>query len=288
MSTYQQPLPEEGVRGQEQAMDEMSWLVQRQQQLEALQGGLLPAVVNIKGMHRVLDVACGAGIWTQAFAARYPHVQVIGVESHVHAIEQARMYLPEGIDNVKYFTQNIHTLGNGMFANASFDLIHLRFLEAQVTSSQFSPLLHILHSLCRRGGCLVWSEAELPLTTSAACDYLESLLLTALEGEQRAFSPGFSLSLGIGSRMQWWLYEARFVLKHNVGETLMINAGTPQHVLFVYELERFAHAIRPFLLHANVIPAPDYDALMMQLHEEIRQRDFQGVFRLRSMVAYKI
>ncbi len=264
MSTYQQSLPEQGVRGQEQVADEMAWLVRRQQQLEALQGGLLPAIVNVKRMHRVLDVACGAGIWAQAMATCYPHLQMIGVENDVRAIEQARMYLPEGISNVRYFTQDIHKLDNGMFANASFDLIHLRFLEAQVTCPQFSPLLHVLYSLCRRNGCIVWSEAELPLTTSAACDYLESLLLTALEGEQRAFSPGFSLSLGIGSRMQWWLYEARFVLKHNVGETIMINAGTPQHTLFVEELEWFAYRIRPFLLQANVVTAPDYDALTAQ------------------------
>ena len=134
----------------------------------------------------------------------------------------------------------------------------------------------------------MWTEAELPLTTSSACDYLESLLLSALEIVGRSFSPGFSLSLGISSRMQWWLRDAKCALKQDLSDIIPIDKGTQHHERFIEELERFAQQIRPFLISVGVITQPEYDDLISQLHREIRIRGFQGVFRLRTMVASKI
>ena len=289
MSLQQSPLAASIVQGErEQAVNEAQCLTRRHQYLATLKGGILPPIINGANVQRVLDVACGSGIWVQAMAMRYPHMWVVGVDSSALAIEQARIRLPENVSNASYVRQDIHTLGNERFTKASMDLIHMRFLASHVTNQQFGPLLHSLSSLCRRGGILVWTEAELPLTTSSACDYLESLLLSALEAQGRSFSPGFSLSLGLSSRMHWWLRDAKFTVKQDLSDTIPINEGTQSHELFIEELERFAQQIRPFLLHAGVVTNADYDTLMSQLHQEICTRGFQGVFRLRSMVACKL
>ena len=135
--------------------------------------GPLPSVVDLEHVHDVLDVACGVGGWVSEMASLYPSLHVVGIDTRAFFLEQARSSLREKA-NVTLRVVDMHRLEE-QFAPQSFDLMHLRFLAGEVTYKRFPELLLSLGRLCRAGGFMVWTEAELPETNSEACCLLEWL-----------------------------------------------------------------------------------------------------------------
>ena len=163
---------------------------------------------------------------------------------------------------------------------------------------------------------MCWTEAELPITTSAADERLTSLVCEALQRAGQSFIPesmwewseliatrsgktGFERSsykrraLGITPMLGRWLRDAgcgatrEMALYSNWGiderviyETayaIEVSAGQPAHEEFVRQARRFAGRVKPFLLRTGVIEEIEHAALCDQLDTELSSQEFCGL-----------
>lgn len=118
---------------------------------------------------RALDVACGPGIVTCAFA---PHVATIRGQDLVPAmIERARARQRElGLDNVSFDVGESTALP---YADASFDLVLTRFSFHHY--SEPARALGEMRRVCKPGGRLLIADVAPSPETGAAYDRVEKL-----------------------------------------------------------------------------------------------------------------
>ena len=263
---------------------EIARLISLHQSLSTWMGGALPPTLDVSKVKRVLDIGCGVGTWVQEVAQNNPQMQVVGIDTNSYFIAHARAAAYE-THNATFLEQDMHTL-EYVFQHGPFDLIHLRFLTGTVSVTQFPRLIQSVSRLCKRNGLIIITEAELPLTSSSACDYMSSLILSAMISAGRAFSPGFTPQLGVASRIRYWLRAQNCLLKHDDTRYLDVSLGKPAHTIFVEQAITFAQQIRHFVIGTGQITEGQFEELFIRLQEEISERNFYGVCPLHTIVAF--
>jgi hypothetical protein len=70
---------------------------------------------------------------------------------------------------------------------------------------------------------------------------------------------------------------------HETAYAIEVSAGQPAHEGFETQARRFAHQVKPFLLHTRVIEETEHAALCDQLAGELASPEFCGLsFLLRA------
>lgn len=264
---------------------EVARLLLQQRRLCTLMGGPIPPSLDLSKTHEVLDLACGPGAWVQAMAEQYPTMHVVGIDSSKYFIQRARTLFAHTQQNMCYIEHDLFTLD--AFAPELFDLIHVSFLAGKISFQQFPALIQSVVRLCKPGGMIIWTEAELPITTSGACDEIESMLLSALLTTGRAFSPGFSLRLGINSWMNSWLYDAGCRLTQNKDYHIDVSYGTEAHAPFIRQAWVFGHQIRRFLLDTHTTDATHFEETFTQAQQDMHAKTFHGICPLHTLIGTK-
>jgi len=100
-------------------------------------GGVFPETLDLTNVSRILDLGCGLGGWTMdaAFALE---AHCVGVDNRASLIEFAQMRAQTtSIDDLATFqvTEITHPLP---FADASFDLVNMRFLAGLLETKETS------------------------------------------------------------------------------------------------------------------------------------------------------
>ncbi len=245
--------------------------------------GPLPREIEMRRVRKVLDVACGPGGWVHEMATRYPRIQISGIDNNPYYISQARL-ITGGMRNVNFQVQDMVQMGQvPPFQPHSFDLIHLRFVAAEVHFQQFAGLIETLKRLSKPGGVIVWREAELPLTSSPALDTLEGALLSALQHAGRSFAPGYSLTAGIAVWMRFWLRRAGFCNVRDLSRQIDVGYGSRAHGTFCEQVLQFALQIRPLVLQMEVMTEHDYDVAIRRLGDEIVDKHFRGMVPIHAL-----
>jgi hypothetical protein len=166
---------------------------------------------------------------------------------------------------------------------------------------------------------LCWTEAELPITNSPACEFLISLICEALQRAGQSFitermwqvaalfssrsemiATGHTTytrhHLGITMMLGSWLRDAgcgallethtqnlrgwdTHVI-HEAAYVIEVSARQPAYEAFVRQTLRCSQRVKPLLLRTEVIEEAEYDALCDQLEEELTHQDFCGLFYL--------
>ncbi len=255
------------------------------QQLSKLLGSVIPSSLDLSQVQRVLDVGCRVGGWVQEMAGRYPDMEVIGVDRSAYFVEQGQA-LVRDMRNATLLVKDMFALQD-TFADGSFDLLHLRFLGGEVTFQRFPALMQSLVKLCRVGGWLVWTEAELPRTNSDACSCLESFLLSGLSKAGRAFAPGYSLQLGIFNWMEHWLREIGCTIVQDSEYAIDVSARTKMHEIFACQMWVFGHQIRRLLLETEVVSVAVFEEMLSQMQREVQAETFRGICPLRMLAAVR-
>jgi SAM-dependent methyltransferase len=118
---------------------------------------------------RVLDIACGPGIVTTAFAPRV--ARVTGLDVVPAMIERGRARAAEiGVTNLTFEVGDSNALP---YADESFDLVVTRYSFHHLTD----PLatLREIRRVCRRDGTIVVADVAPPTDKVAAYDALEKI-----------------------------------------------------------------------------------------------------------------
>ena len=159
--------------------------------LEAI-GELLPAQLlegcDLSGARSILEIGSGGGAWLRAVARRYPDLRCIGIEQDELLVKAANaLSYRDGLPHAAFLAMDLNDITPALFPETSFDLVHLSFLGRYILTADYPKLTHTCVALCRPGGMVCWTEAELPVTTSAAFQRLIALICDALERAGRSF-----------------------------------------------------------------------------------------------------
>ena len=284
-------------------------------------GELLPAKMlaecDLSRARSVLEIGCGTGEWLRAVARQYPGLQCIGIDEDELQVKAANaLAYRDGLSQVAFLAQKINDIPPTLFPKGSFDLVHLSFLSRYILTADYSALAQMCAALCRPGGTVCWTEAELPLTTSAAFERLTELVCEAVQRAGQSFIPkrmwewaelvaahtgktgvetstykrrhlGITLMLGgwlrdagCGAQRDTSLYSIRGRDERVIYETayaIEVSAGQPANARFVGQARRFAQQVKPFLLRTGVIEEMEHAALCDQLETELTNQEFCGL-----------
>ncbi len=254
-------------------------------QLSELMGGLMPPyVVPAHGSH-VLDIGWGMGESVHELALKYPSGHITGIDMDISTVVQAQS-LVRGLDNAVIIVQDFHYLDDTVLTPASFGLIHLHFLAGEISLEHFPPFLLSLARISRPGGLLVWTEAELPITTSLACQHLCALILQALQASGYALSQGNSL--GLTAQMSGMLDDAGYRCTHSKAYAIDISAKSKGNHAFITQLSLSRSQIRAFLLESELTTITEFEDLYVEMQQEIHEEQFCGLLYVRRVVASRV
>jgi ubiquinone/menaquinone biosynthesis C-methylase UbiE len=253
-------------------------------QLSELMGGMLPPLVVLAHGSHVLDIGWGMGESVYEMALQYPSSHITGVDKDESTVKQAQS-LVSGLRNVKVFVQDFHHFEENAFSPALFSLIHLHFLVGEITLQEFPLLLQSLARFSHAGGQLVWTEAELPITTSLACQHLWSLILQGLQMREHVFSQGNSL--GLTARMGSMLSDAGYKCTQSKAYAIDISARSKGNDAFVAQLNISRPQIRTFLLELGITTVSEFEDLYLEMQQEIQEEQFCGLLYIRTVVAIR-
>jgi len=290
-------------------------------------GELLPekllAECDLTHAQSILEIGCGAGEWLRAVARQYPDLQCIGIDQDEHLMKVANaLAYRDGLAQVAFLAAEMSDILPTLFPEASFDLVQLSFLSRFILTADYPRLAQACAALCRPGGIVCWTEAELPISNSAAFEQLTALVCEALQRAGQSFisesmwewaelvaacsgKAGVDRSsykchtLGITPMLGRWLRDAGCGAQpemptyslwrlddrviHETAYAIEMSAGQPAHQGFVRQAMRFAHQVKPFMLRTGVIEEMEHTALCEQLEVELASHDFCGLsFLLRA------
>ena len=254
-------------------------------QLNELMGGMLPPFIIPAGESHILDIGWCMGESVHELALQYPSSQITGIASDHSTLEQAQS-LASGLHNVVIFAQYFYHFDDSVLIPASIDLIYLHFLIGEIALQQFPPFLLSLARLSHPDGLLVWTEAELPITTSLACQRLCSLILQGLQASGHAFSQGNSL--GLTMRMSGLLENAGFICTRSKAYAIDISAPSRGNDAFITQLNIARLQIRAFMLAMGVTTTAEFDDLYQEMLQEIQEEQFCGLLYIRTVVATRL
>jgi ubiquinone/menaquinone biosynthesis C-methylase UbiE len=254
-------------------------------QLSELMGGMLPSIIVPAQGSRLLDIGWGMGESVYELALKYPALHITGIDRDESVVEQAQS-LVHGLNNVEVFAHDMHHFEDHVLSSAPFNLLHLHFLAGVITLQQFPLFLHSLARTCHPGGLLVWTEAELPITTSLACQRLCSMVLRGLQARGHVFSQGNSL--GLTARMGSMLSNAGYKCTQSKAYAIDISARSNGNDAFVAQLSIASQQIRTFLLEVEITTAIEFEDLYLEVQQEIQEEQFCGLLYLRTVVAMRL
>jgi ubiquinone/menaquinone biosynthesis C-methylase UbiE len=284
-------------------------------------GELLPAKLlaecDLSRARSVLEIGCGTGEWLRAVARQYPDLQCIGIDQDELQVKAANaLAYRDGLAQVAFLAHEINDLPPTIFPEASFDLVHLSFLSRYILTADYPTLARMCAALCRPGGIVCWTEAELPITTSAAFERLTAFVCEGLQRAGQSFisesmwewgelvtarsgKPGVDRSLykrrqlGITPMLGRWLRDAGCGAPrerplysiwgiderviHQTAYAIEVSAGQPAYDGFVGQTRRFAQRVKPFLLRTGVTEDQEHTDLCERLEAELANQAFCGL-----------
>src|SRR5438552_15053357 len=249
-------------------------MLQLYRQLSELMGGMLPPLVVPANGGLVLDIGWGIGESVYEMALKYPSSHITGIDMDDFTVKQAQARI-SGLKNVAVFVQDFQDFEDHVLLPASYGLIHLHFLAGKILLQQFPPLLLSLARVSYSGGLLVWTEGELPITTSLACQQLCSLILQALQVKGLVFSQGNSL--GLTALMGSLLSDAGYESTHSKAYAIDISARSKGNDAFVTQLSIDRPQIRKFLLEVGITTISEFEDLYLETQQEIQEEQFCGL-----------
>jgi len=254
-------------------------------QLNELAGSLWsPYIVPAHGSH-VLDIGWGMGESVLELALKYPSMHITGIDKDESTVAQAQS-LVRGMDNVTIFLQDFHQLDQTLLTPASFRLIHLHFLTLEMEVQQFPQILSSLARVSLPGGLLVWTEGELPITTSPACQHLCALILQAFQTSGHVLSQGNSLGLTV--QMSGMLKEAGYRCTRSKAYAIDISARSKGNDACIAQLSISHSQIRAFLLQLGLTTITEFENLYAEMLREIQEEQFCGLLYVRTVVASRL
>jgi ubiquinone/menaquinone biosynthesis C-methylase UbiE len=234
-------------------------------------GGLFPDI-DLDGITRVLDIACGPAGWAIDVAFQFPEMEIVGTDISEATVNynfaQARV---RNLQNVTFEVMDARKPFT--FHDHSFDLVNGRLLTGFMDTDAWPRLLAECKRVLRPGGFIRLAEVEDIISNSRAYQDSWAYFHEALVKLKRTYSVD-GRSAGITYMLTRLLREAGFQDIESKAFSLDSSHSTPMHYPMFRNMESVLALLKPFILqHAEVTEA-EYDQLYTQTLIDFQREDF--------------
>lgn len=254
--------------------DEIHRLWKQDRLLTTRMGGVLPEQSEPTRFSCVLDVGSGTGGWLVETAKTYPAIAVLcGAEANqrllAYACAQAQAQQVQ--DRVTF--QRMDVLRRIDVPDQYFDLINQRLGASFLRIWEWRKLLQEYQRICRPGGIVRITEADLQVqSTSPALTQVFALVTMAFHHAGHLFTPD---SRSVLQHLVPLLEHAQVRQIQSRSHVLEYRADAPGWAAFVETLRLSFQTILPFLRKWTRVPNSYHD-LTQQAMTEIMHPDFVG------------
>ena len=234
-------------------------------------GGLFPDI-DLDGITRVLDIACGPAGWAIDVAFQFPEMEVVGTDISESIINynfaQARV---RNLQNVTFEVMDVRK--PFPFHDHSFDLVNGRLLIGFMDTDAWPQLLTECWRILRPGGIIRLTESEIGISNSQAYQDILAYFCEALAKQKRTYSVD-GRSLGIAYRLPRLLREAGFQEIQSKAFSLDSSHSTPMHYPTFRNVETAYVLLKPFILQQVNVTEEEYDQRYNQMLTDIQKENF--------------
>jgi ubiquinone/menaquinone biosynthesis C-methylase UbiE len=241
-------------------------------------GKVFPERLDLSGVHRVLDVACGTGEWAIMTARAFPQLEVVGIDGDQEVLDHARTQArASGLNTITFTMTNARPPFD--IPSASFDLVNMRFVTNFTPLAAWPTLVGECLRIVRSGGVIQCTEGDTPITSSLACERLSNMLSEALgQTKQNLFPP---IRSGRNFLITPLLHRALMDAGcKNVQKAIYVTDfghGTAAQADIAREYPRICHLAQPVLLQMGMTTQPEMEQLRQQILSEMQSEGFRGV-----------
>jgi ubiquinone/menaquinone biosynthesis C-methylase UbiE len=241
-------------------------------------GKVFPERLDLSGVHRVLDVACGTGEWAIMTARAFPQLEVVGIDGDQEVLDHARTQArASGLNTITFTMTNARPPFD--IPSASFDLVNMRFVTNFTPLAAWPTLVGECLRIVRSGGVIQCTEGDTPITSSLACERLSNMLSEALgQTKQNLFPP---IRSGRNFLITPLLHRALMDAGcKNVQKAFYVTDfghGTAAQADIAREYPRICHLAQPVLLQMGMTTQPEMEQLRQQILSEMQSEGFRGV-----------
>jgi ubiquinone/menaquinone biosynthesis C-methylase UbiE len=234
-------------------------------------GGLFPDI-ELDGVTRVLDIACGPAGWAIDIAFEFPEMEVVGTD------------ISETIVNYNFAQARVRSLQNVTFElmdarkpftfrDHSFDLVNGRLLTGFMDTDAWPRLLAECRRILRPGGIICLTETENAISNSRAHQDIWTYFYQALANQKRTYSVD-GRSVGITYMLTRLLREADFQDIQSKAFSLDSSHSTALHYPMFRNKELALELLKPFILQHSEVTEEVYDQLYTQMLIDFQREDF--------------
>lgn len=261
--------------------EEIQRLYEQDRMLTQGMGGVLPEQNPSARLGRILDVGSGTGGWLIETAKAYPGIAVLcGAEANPQLLAHARSRAEEHRVSDRVEFQMMDVLRMIEFPTGYFDLVNQRLGTSFLRTWEWPKLLLEYQRLCRPGGILRITEADLHVqSNSPALEQFFALVITAFQRSGHLFTPS---SRSVLDHLIPLL--ERFKFQHIQARSLALEyrANTSEWDAFVRNIQWLFQTIVPFLRKWIIVPE-DYPEICQLALSDMRQPTFVGSTALRTV-----
>jgi len=258
---------------------EMARLIQQDMAMTRKMGGPLAEQADPSSFLEILDVGCGSGGWVLDVAFANPDAEVAGIDISKTLIEYANARArSQGLQNASFEVMDVTTPLS--FSDHSFDLVNGRLLVGSLPRTVWPQLIQECFRITRSGGVLRMTELDMSgVTTSAAFNYLDSLLLKANWLVGHGFSPDGRTTC-MTPMLPTLLRNAGYQHIQHRAHAIDVSSGTDTHMDFYRNYEIFFKQTLPFLASVGVATQEEVEQTYQQMLIDMFSDEFKGMWYL--------
>lgn len=243
--------------------------------------------VDLTHIKDVLGIGCGTGSWLIQYARQYPECHTVGldIDKGMLAFARAKAHVEKAhVDFVEG-----DALQPLKFADASFDLVHMRLAIGFIHRNAWPSLLAECRRVLRPGGIMCLTEAEDSATNDALFDQHGQMMYRAFHRAGHTFAddpeqPHLCLSIAL-KRL---LTEAGFTDVSHQGCDIDFSYGEQAHVPVLENIATAYENAKPFFVKYASVTPEEVDAAATHTMSLIKKKDFLAFWHFISAIGYKL
>lgn len=257
---------------------EMARLLRQDRLITAGMGGIFPEQLDLSGVQRVLDLACGPGGWPLEVAYTYSDMEVVGVDISERMIAYAQSQAQvQQRANVSFRVMDI--LKPLDFPKDSFDLVNARLISAFMLRESWPAFFRECSCVLRPGGVMRLTEAELGSSNKPYFEKTWHLVFGAVRRAGLNFS-ATGYSQGIIHMLPALFRQSGLTVLGRMAHAIDLSFGSDAHEGFYRDFSMAFPLLEPFLVKMQITTANEWRDLYQQCLIEMHEEDFCSVMLL--------